>query len=155
MRQSLELVAGRQWVKVITFLSLTKWSIFLSRCYCECSDCVWLESQKCRVSERLQLIMRVKWFKHLHSELNRKCDGDCELRKCGSTTLCGCFVGVCGCFWVFVGVRGVTICHYWLKHAPGTTWQGEKRKSAASSKMTVRQQLLWTKFSGISAEMIT
>ena len=49
-------------------------------------------------------------------------------RKCGSTTLCGCFVGVCGCFWVFVGVRGVTICHYWLKHAPGTTWQGEEKK---------------------------
>ena len=63
-------------------------------------------------------------------------------RKCGSTTLCGCFVGVCGCFWVFVGVRGVTICHDWLKHAPGTTWQGETKKIAASSKMTVRQQLL-------------
>ena len=60
-------------------------------------------------------------------------------RKCGSTTLCGCFVGVCGCFWVFVGVRGVTICHYWLKHAPGTTWQGEEKKFTASSKMTVRQ----------------
>ena len=73
-------VGSRTAVKVITFLSLTKWSIFLSRCYCECSDCVWSESQKCRVSKRLQLIMRVKWFKHLHSELNRKCDGDCELR---------------------------------------------------------------------------
>jgi len=30
-------------------------------------------------------------------------------RKCGSTTLCGCFVGVCGCFWVFVGVLWVFV----------------------------------------------
>ena len=40
---------------------------------------------------------------------------------------------------LFVGVRGGTI---WLKHAPGITWQGEEKKLAASSKMTVRQQLL-------------
>ena len=39
-------------------------------------------------------------------------------RKCGSTTLCGCFVGVCGCFWVFVGVRGVTICDYLAQTCP-------------------------------------
>ena len=32
------------------------------------------------------------------------------------------FVGV---LWVFLGVRGGTI---WLKHAPGTTWQGEEKK---------------------------
>ena len=49
------------------------------------------------------------------------------------------FVGVFGCLWVLEVALFGTI---WLKHAPGTTWQGEKRKSAASSKMTVRQQLL-------------
>ena len=32
--------------------------------------------------------------------------------------VCGCFVGVCGCFWVFVGVRGVTICHYLAQTCP-------------------------------------
>jgi len=49
------------------------------------------------------------------------------------------FVGVFGCLWVLEVSLFVTI---WLKHAPGTTWQGEEKKIAASSKMTLMQQLL-------------
>ena len=46
------------------------------------------------------------------------------------------FWGVFGCLWVLEVSLFVTI---WLKHALGTTWQGETKKFTASSKMTVRQ----------------
>ena len=55
--------------------------------------------------------------------------------------VCGCFVGVCGCFWVFVGVRGVTICHYLAQTCVSDHLARRKKKFAASTKMTVRQQL--------------
>ena len=42
--------------------------------------------------------------------------------------VCGCFVGVCGCFWVFVGVRGVTICHYLAQTCPWDHLARRKKK---------------------------